>query len=63
MRPRTVNEWMSMLAEAMTEGDGAEDTLDRLENATRGWIQTDEAMEAQLSLLDAAREVLELATW
>jgi len=52
--PNTLNELMTMAADALNERDF--DRLDDLKHHVRGWMQNDDALEAQCAMLDAMSE-------
>ena len=51
-RVHTVNDFMIVLGEALTEGDG--DTIMALQDISMGWLQSSEELEAQQALLTGA---------
>ena len=48
----TVNEFMVVLGQALTESDG--DTIMALQDISEGWMQSREELEAQQALLTGA---------
>ena len=52
----TVNDFMIVLGQALTESDG--DTIMALQDITRGWLQSTEEFEAQQSLLTGALDAI-----
>ncbi len=55
-RVYTVNDFMIVLGEALSEGDG--DTIMALQDITRGWIQSSEEYKAQSRLLTGALDAI-----
>ena len=48
----TINEWMTTLGKALSEGDG--NTIMALQDVTHGWMQSQQEDDAQNALLDGA---------
>ena len=55
-RVYTVNDFMVVLGEALSEGDG--NTIMALQDITSGWIQSSEEYEAQSKLLTGALDAI-----
>ena len=52
----TVNEFMVVLGQALTESDG--DTIMALQDISEGWMQSREELEAQQALLTGALDAI-----
>ena len=52
----TVNDFMTVLGEALMESDG--DTIMRLQDISDGWMQSNEEHQAQQNLLSGALEAI-----
>ena len=52
----TVNEFMVVLGQALTESDG--DTIMALQDISEGWMQSREEFEAQQALLTGALDAI-----
>jgi hypothetical protein len=52
----SISEWMEAMAEAIENRDI--ETIDKLENVSRGWMQGSDEMRAQLLLVDAIRGLI-----
>ena len=55
--PKSINEWMTQLAFAIEHHQ--EDTIDSLQRVSESWIQDSEALDAQVNLIFAIRELIE----
>ena len=55
-RVYTINDFMIVLGEALSEGDG--NTIMALQDISHGWIQSAEETEAQSKLLDGALDAI-----
>ena len=51
-RVYTVNDFMIVLGQALSEGDG--DTIMALQDISHGWLQSSQELEAQQALLTGA---------
>ena len=57
MNINTVNDWMTKLAQAIIEYN--DEMLEELEGISRGWLQPQDELEAQMDLIEAAWEAIE----
>lgn len=57
MTVNNINEWMSMVAQAITEYDY--EMVNELENISYGWLQPEEELRSQQRLIEAAYEAIE----
>ena len=54
---RNVNDWMMLLAEAMSDGDDYQ--IMQLADISQGWLQPEEEMNAQVALCHSALELID----
>ena len=57
MNINTVNDWMTKLAQAIIEYN--DEMLEELEGISRGWLQPQDELNAQMDLIEAAWEAIE----